>query len=75
MSDLADIEPTIVDAALVAGHDGAAEVSVTLRYPNGAARSFALPLEAVEAAIDAQGVTTLYDLVGRPWSILIQHLS
>lgn len=62
--------PTIVDAHLAAGHDGLAEVSVTVRYPNGAERAICLPCDVVDAALDRAGVTGLTELIGQPWTAL-----
>jgi hypothetical protein len=62
--------PTIVAADLAAGHDGLAEVSVTVRYANGAERAICLPCDVIDAALDRAGVTDLADLVGRPWTAL-----
>jgi hypothetical protein len=62
--------PTIVDAQLAAGHDGLAEVSVTVRYGNGAERAICLPCEVIDAALDRAGIADLTDLVGRPWTAL-----
>jgi hypothetical protein len=63
--------PSIVSAFLAAGHDGLAEVAISLRYPNGAERTMSLPCESVHRALDAAGISTLDDLVGRPWTILL----
>ena len=62
--------PMIVAAFLAAGHDGLAEVAVTVRYSNGAERGISLPGDVVDAALDRAGVTDLADLVGRPWTAL-----
>ena len=62
--------PRIVDAQLAAGHDGLAEVSVTVRYDNGAARAICLPCDVIDAALDRAGITDLTDLVGLPWTAL-----
>jgi hypothetical protein len=62
--------PVIVAAELAAGHDGLAEVLVGIRYPNGAQRAVSLGCEAVDDAVQAAGVATLADLVGRPWTVL-----
>ena len=64
-------EPTIVAAALAAGHDGLAEVAVEVCYPNGATRTLTLPYDAVADALDASSVTSLAELIGRPWTILV----
>ncbi len=63
-------QPTIVAAHLAAGHDGLAEVAVTVRYPNGAERGISLPGDVVDAALDRAGISELADLVGRPWTAL-----
>ncbi|MCU1503198.1 MAG: hypothetical protein JWM12_2552 [Ilumatobacteraceae bacterium] len=63
-------EPVIVAAELAAGHDGLAEVLVGIRYPNGAERAVSLPYEAVDEAVEAAGVASLTELIGRPWSVL-----
>jgi hypothetical protein len=62
--------PTIVAAELAAGHDGLAEVLIGIRYPNGAEREVSLPYEAVGAAVDSAGVSSLAELVGQPWTVL-----
>lgn len=63
-------EPTIVAADLAAGHDGLAEVSVTVRYPNGAERAICLPCDVVDGALDRAGITDLADLIGKSWTTL-----
>ena len=62
--------PTIVAAHLAAGHDGFAEVSVTVRYPNGAERAISLPCDVVDRALYRAGVTDIAELLGRPWTAL-----
>jgi len=69
------IEPVIVRAALAAGHDGLAEVSIALRYPNGAERTMSLPYDAVEPALDAMHIANLEQLVGLPWTTLVSDHS
>ncbi|MGD9703955.1 MAG: hypothetical protein AB7Q42_23185 [Acidimicrobiia bacterium] len=64
-------DPMIVGAALAAGHDGQAEVTLDLCYANGAQRSASYSYDAIAAALDAVGVASLDDLVGRPWTILL----
>lgn len=65
----------IVSAVVVAGHDGLAEAEVAVRYPNGAVRSLSLPYDAIAPALDAAGVTSLDDLIGRPWTTLAVDLA
>jgi hypothetical protein len=64
-------EPTIVAAQIAAGHDGQAEVSVHVQYANGAVRDISFPHEAIGPVLDATGITSLDQLVGRPWTILL----
>jgi len=67
------IEPIIVRASLAAGHDGLAEVTIALRYPNGAERTMSLPFDTVDRALDATGISDLDQLVGRPWTTLVDE--
>ncbi len=64
-------EPVIVSAAVVAGHDGQAELAVDIRYPNGALRQTVFPVGALGPVLDAAGVGHLDGLVGAPWSVLL----
>jgi hypothetical protein len=66
-----DSKPTIVGAALAAGHDGQAEVAIDVRYPTGAVRTAVYSYEAIGAALDAAGVVALHELIGHPWTILL----
>lgn len=63
--------PVIVEAGLGPGHDGRAELVVELRYPSGARRSVSLAEEAVTDALDAAGVASAEELIGRPWTVLM----
>jgi hypothetical protein len=67
----ADAEPTIVDARLAVGHDGIAEMTVHVRYPNGAVRDICFPHDAIGPVLDAGGITSLDQLIGRPWTVLL----
>lgn len=64
-------EPVITAASVTPGHDGAAEISLDVRYPNGAERAISFTHDSISQVLDAAGVTSLDDLVGRPWSILL----
>jgi hypothetical protein len=66
-----DHEPTIVSATVAAGHDGVAEAAITVRYPNGAERSMSLPYEVVDRALDIARASSLDDLIGQPWTMLV----
>jgi hypothetical protein len=62
---------TIVSAALGAGHDGRAEVVVELLHANGGRNRVSVPQESAVRALDAAGVTSIDQLVGQPWSVLL----
>jgi hypothetical protein len=68
-----DVTPAavLVDARVIASHDGTAEAVFTVRYANGALRDVVVGHDVVSAAVDALGVDTLAGLVGRPWSVLL----
>jgi hypothetical protein len=68
-------EPVIERATLSSGHDGAAEAVITLRYPNGAVRDVTFGCDALADTLDAAGVSTLDELVGLPWTVLVAGLS
>ena len=63
--------PTIVSAVLGPGHDGRAEVVVELAYPNGGSTRLSVAQEAATRALDAAGLGSLAELVGRPWTVLV----
>ena len=62
----------IVDAVLSAGHDGAAEAVIRLRHPNGAINSVTFNCAALETALDTNGITSLDQLAGLPWTVLVR---
>ena len=64
-------EPTIVAAQVVAGHDGQAEIAVHVRHPNGAERNICFPHDAIGPVLDAADISSLDQLVGRPWTVLL----
>ena len=66
----ATADPVIVRAELDAGHDGLAEATVVVRYPNGAERSLVLPCDVIDGALLREGITDLDQLVGQPWTVL-----
>lgn len=61
----------ITRANIVGGHDGRAEVEVEITYANGGTSSIALDEEACLASLDRAGVTSIDDLVGQPWSVVL----
>ena len=63
--------PVIASTTLGAGHDGRAELVLELAYPNGARTHLSVTEEAIARALDAAGVTSLEDLHGQPWTVLV----
>lgn len=63
--------PVIVDASIVPGHDGSAEALITIRYENGAHRSMAVTGSAIESVLARTGLSSLDDLAGQPWTVLV----
>jgi len=63
--------PIIASCSIGPGHDGRAEVVAELLYPNGGRSWMSLAEEAFGRAVDAAGVTTLDELTGRPWTVLL----
>ncbi len=62
---------TISRAGVVGGHDGRAEIEVEIRYDNGGTATISLDEEACLAALDRAGITSIDELVGRPWSVVV----
>ncbi len=59
---------------VVGGHDGRAEIEVELTYDNGGTSTISLDEEACTASLDEAGVSSLDELVGRPWSTVLPAL-
>jgi hypothetical protein len=66
-----ETQPTIVAAHVAAGHDGLAEIAIRVGHPNGALRDICFPHEAIGPVLDAAGISSLDDLVGLPWTVLL----
>ena len=60
-------EAVIVRAEIAAGHDGAAELVVQLRHPNGAEEPVILDAEHGLDLMRRCGAATLDDLAGHSW--------
>jgi len=67
-------EPVIASCSVGPGHDGRAEVVAEIAYPNGGRSWLSIGEEALGRAVDAAGVRSLDDLVGRPWTVLLAGL-
>lgn len=67
-----DGEATIVGAEIAAGHDGAAELVVRLRYANGALGAISVDADAGFRLMENCGASELSGLAGQPWRRLIE---
>jgi hypothetical protein len=64
----------ITRATVVGGHDGRAEIEVELTYDNGGTSTISLDEEACTASLDGAGVSSLDELLGQPWSVVLPAL-
>ena len=64
----------ITRATVMGGHDGRAEIEVELTYDNGGTATISLDEETCTASLDEAGVSSLDELVGRPWSAVLPAL-
>ena len=60
-------EATIVGAEIAGGHDGTAEMVVSIQYENGVVSSVVLDVDTGFSVMKACGAADLAALVGRPW--------
>ena len=65
----------IVGAQLAAGHDGKAEMVLTLRWANGAVGPAVLDAAAGFALMRRCNVDTLSGLAGQPWQKILEGQS
>jgi hypothetical protein len=65
----------ITRATVVGGHDGRAEIDVELTYDNGGTATISLDEEACTASLDRAGVTSIDQLVGQPWTVVLPETS
>ena len=61
-------------ASVVGGHDGRAEIEVEVTYTNGGTTTISLDEEACTASLDRAGVTSIEQLVGAPWNVVLPAL-
>lgn len=66
-----DTGAVITEALLSGGHDGAAEAVVRIRYANGADHEVVMDGERLGAVMDRLGLTSLDELRGHPWNVLV----
>ena len=64
-------EPVIADAQIVAGHDGAAEMVVRLRHPNGCVRSVVLDAASGFKLMNDCDASDVQALAGHSWRKLL----
>jgi hypothetical protein len=67
-------EPVITGAIVSPGHDGQAELVVSVRYPNGARGDVTLDAECGRKLMRDCGVDTATELRGQPWKRLLDVL-
>jgi hypothetical protein len=60
--------PVVESASVGPGHDGRAELVVSLRHANGATTTISLDEEALAGLLASGVITSLDDLPGRTWS-------
>ena len=65
-----DSGPVVETATVGPGHDGRAELVVSLRHANGATSTISLDEDALGELLASGAVSSLDDLPGRRWSEL-----
>ncbi|OYU70549.1 MAG: hypothetical protein CFE28_11455 [Alphaproteobacteria bacterium PA2] len=58
---------TVLAADIAAGHDGEADLVITVRYENGVVGSVTLDADSAFEIMQSCGAASSADLVGRPW--------
>lgn len=74
MSDAETAETIIVGAEIGAGHDGAAEMIVSLRYGNGVVGQVALDADVGFTLMQNCGVASINELKGHSWRRILEEL-
>ena len=67
-------EPVIVDAVVVPGHDGQAQLVVRVLYENGALGSVTLEADRARKLMEGCAAESAADLRGQPWQRLLDVL-
>jgi hypothetical protein len=60
--------PVVESASVGPGHDGRAELVVSLRHPNGAHSTISVDEEGLAELLGRGAISSLEDLTGRDWS-------
>jgi hypothetical protein len=68
-------EAVIVGADIAAGHDGSAEMVLSVQYENGVVSALVLDQRAGLDVMHACGAASLDALVGRPWREISKNLT
>jgi hypothetical protein len=67
-------DAVIEQAEVCAGHDGTAELVVSIRYENGAEGKIVLDADTVFDVLSAVGANDLSALTGRAWRDILKRL-
>ena len=67
-------EAVIVGAEIAAGHDGAADLLLSIRYGNGAISQVALDADTAFGVMEVVGAADLAGLIGRSWGEISKGL-
>jgi len=65
-------EAVIVGAEIGAGHDGAAELVLTVRYQNGVEAPVVLDAATALTLMSNCGVASIEELAGKPWQNVLE---
>lgn len=64
----------VLAAEVTAGHDGDAELTLSVRFENGVVAPVVLDAEAVFDILAGCGASSADDLVGQPWRQVLKGL-
>lgn len=64
----------VLAAEVTAGHDGDAELTLSVRFENGVVAPVVLDAEAVFDILAGCGAASADDLVGQPWRQVLKGL-
>ena len=64
-------EAVVVGAEITAGHDGAADLVLSVRFENGVIAPVVLDSRTGFRLMEVQGAGDLSGLIGRPWRALL----
>lgn len=67
-------QAVVLSADIAAGHDGAADLLLTVRYENGVVGTVLLDADSGFEIMQSSGADSLTDLVGRNWRDLLKEI-